>query len=60
MNRIAELVEQYGDLSLGAADASVIAVAERRRIDTVMTLDRRHFTIVRPRHIKAFRLVPDL
>lgn len=28
--RIAQLVEQYADLSLGMADASVVALAERR------------------------------
>jgi predicted nucleic acid-binding protein len=29
--RMAELVEQYADLPLGTSDASVIALAERRR-----------------------------
>lgn len=56
--RTAELIEQYGDLPLGAADASVIAVAERLGIRTVMTLDRRHFSIVRPTHVEVFELLP--
>jgi predicted nucleic acid-binding protein len=56
--RIADLVEQYGDFPLGGADASVVALAERLDIETIVTLDDRHFRAVRPRHRKAFRLLP--
>jgi uncharacterized protein len=56
--RIAELTEQYKDLSLGIVDASVIALAERRQLETIATLDDRHFATVKPRHIGAFTLVP--
>ncbi|SDX10324.1 hypothetical protein SAMN05421504_102317 [Amycolatopsis xylanica] len=56
--RVADLIEKYGDLPLGTADASVIAVAERFGVKTVATLDRRHFTVVRPRHADAFTLLP--
>ena len=55
--RMAELVVQYADLPLGSVDASVIAVAERLGATTVMTIDRRHFTVVRPRHVDAFTLL---
>ncbi len=57
--RIAELVARYHDLPLGTVDASVIAVAERLGVTEVATLDRRHFTVVRPRHVEAFNLLPD-
>jgi uncharacterized protein len=56
--RIAELTEQYEDLPLGIVDASVIALAERRDLDTIATLDHRHFATVKPRHVAAFTLVP--
>ncbi|MBI4265966.1 MAG: PIN domain-containing protein [Acidobacteria bacterium] len=56
--RIADLVEQYGDFPLGGADASIVALAERLDIETIVTLDDRHFRAVRPRHRKAFRLLP--
>ncbi|WP_280442263.1 type II toxin-antitoxin system VapC family toxin [Nocardia brasiliensis] len=56
--RMAELVIQYGNFPLGAADASVIAVAERLGIATVATLDHRHFRQVTPKHCKAFTLLP--
>jgi len=45
---MAELVTTYADLPLGAVDASVLAVAERLDDLDVATLDRRHFTILRP------------
>jgi predicted nucleic acid-binding protein len=56
--RMAELVEHYADLRLGGTDASVIALAERLDAPTVVTLDRRHFAAVRPRHRDAFELLP--
>jgi len=56
--RIAELVEKYADFPLGGTDASVIALAERLDATHVVTLDRRHFTAVRPRHRDAFELLP--
>jgi uncharacterized protein len=56
--RIAELVEQYANFPLGGTDASVIVMAERLRTETVVTLDRRHFTAVRPRHCERLRLLP--
>ena len=56
--RCAELVTRYADLPLGTADASVIAVAERLNVAEIATLDRRHFSIVRPKHVPAFTLLP--
>jgi predicted nucleic acid-binding protein len=56
--RIAELVERYADLPLGGTDASVVVLAERLATDTVITLDRRDFRAVRPRHCAAFKLLP--
>jgi predicted nucleic acid-binding protein len=56
--RIAELVQQYADFPLGAVDASIVALAERLNTDILITLDRRHFAAVRPRHCQHFRLLP--
>lgn len=56
--RIAELVWQYRDLPLGTTDASVVATAERLGLSDVATVDRRHFGVVRPRHLQAFTLLP--
>ena len=56
--RIAELVERYRNLPLGGTDASVVALAERLDTDLVITLDRRDFGAVRPKHRPALRLLP--
>jgi uncharacterized protein len=57
--RIADLVEQYADFPLGGTDASVVALAERLNTDVIITLDRRHFGAVRPRHARSLHLLPD-
>lgn len=56
--RIAELVARYRDLPLGTVDASVVVASERLRIGAIATLDRRHFTVVRPAHVPSFTLLP--
>ena len=56
--RAIELVEKYADLPLDLVDASVVAIAERLEQDTIATLDRRHFSVIRPLHVEAFTLVP--
>lgn len=56
--RVEELVDRYLDLPLGLVDATVVAVAERLDVGTIATFDIRHFTVVRPRHVDAFELVP--
>lgn len=55
--RIAELVARYRDLPLGTVDASVVTTAERLGIREIATVDRRHFTVVRPAHVDAFTLL---
>jgi uncharacterized protein len=36
----------------------VVAVAERFGAVAIATLDRRHFSLVRPAHVPAFTLLP--
>jgi uncharacterized protein len=56
--RVRELLDRYRDLSLGFVDAAVLAIVERLGEPKLATLDHRHFTIVRPRHVPALQLVP--
>jgi uncharacterized protein len=58
LQRCRDLQSHYADLDLGVVDASVIALAERLGEEKLATLDHRHFTVVRPRHTDAFRLLP--
>jgi uncharacterized protein len=59
IRRAAELVQTYGDMPLGTTDATVIALAERIGVRDVATLDRRHFSVVRPSHVEALTLLRD-
>ncbi len=56
--RIVELLAQYADLGLGMVDASVLAACERLDQTELATLDRRHFSVVRPHHCSALSLLP--
>ncbi|WP_300682525.1 PIN domain-containing protein [Nocardioides sp.] len=57
--RMSELVDRYADFPLGTTDASLIALSERLDIAEIATLDRRHFTAVRPRHAPHLTLLPE-
>jgi predicted nucleic acid-binding protein len=57
-SRIADLMVAYRDLPLGFVDASVVAQAERLGVTTILTTDRRHFGVVRPRHVERLILGP--
>jgi predicted nucleic acid-binding protein len=56
--RTIELIGIYADLGLGFVDASIIAIAERRSLTQIATLNRRDFAVVRPAHCDALDLVP--
>ena len=44
----ASLVKKYRDQHIGAADASNVVLADRYQTRTIVTLDRRHFDVLRP------------
>ena len=56
--RVATILARYRDQRLDFTDAAIIAIAERLRIRRVLTLDRRHFQVIRPQHCPAFELLP--
>jgi predicted nucleic acid-binding protein len=56
--RIRELLTRYADLQLGFVDAAVVAIVERLDERKLATLDRRHFTAIRPKHTDAIELLP--
>ena len=53
-----QLLETYSDMNIGFVDASVVAIAERLKIHRILTTDRKHFSIIRPRHCHTFDLLP--
>lgn len=52
------IVEQYSDLNVGLADASIVVLANRHDTRDVLTLDERHFRALRPSQRKRFRILP--
>lgn len=59
LDRMAELVEQYGDFPLGGTDAAVVALAERLGTDLVLSLDRRHMLAVRLKSGASLNVLPE-
>jgi predicted nucleic acid-binding protein len=57
--RVREICDRYADADIGFVDAAVLAVAERLNEPKLATLDRRHFGLLRPRHVSALLLLPE-
>jgi predicted nucleic acid-binding protein len=56
--RIQQILENYADNQLDFTDAAIVAMAERLVIARVYTLDRRDFSIIRPKHCDYFEILP--
>ena len=57
--RVREICDRYSDAQVGFVDAAVMAIVERLNEPKLATLDRRHFGLMRPRHIDSLRLLPE-
>jgi hypothetical protein len=53
-----EIMLQYQGVPLGLVDASLVALAERHQIQRILTLDRRHFSLIKPRRLSYLELLP--
>lgn len=52
------IIARYGDHDLGVADASNVVLADRFRTRSVVTLDRRHFEMLRLVDANPFTVLP--
>jgi predicted nucleic acid-binding protein len=59
LGRMHELMAKYHDLPMDLADAAIVRVAERERINRVFTIDHKDFRVYRPAHIRHFTLLPS-
>jgi predicted nucleic acid-binding protein len=57
--RVHELIARYDDSDIGFVDAAVLAIVERLNEPKLATLERRHFGLMRPRHVESLRLLPE-
>jgi hypothetical protein len=58
LEQAASIVRKYRDQHIGVADASNVVLADRHHTRTILTLDRRHFTVLRPLRGGRFAVVP--
>lgn len=58
LRTIHDVVERYRDQAIGVADASLVVLADRFGTKDILTLDRRHFAVLRPMRGGRFRLIP--
>ncbi len=54
----ADIIDRYRDQAIGVTDASLVVLASRYGTRTVLTLDRRHFDVLRPLDGGRFTLLP--
>lgn len=54
----AGLIERYRDQGIGLADASLVILAARAETNRILTLDERHFRVIRPVRGGSFTILP--
>ena len=55
----AEIVDTYCDQDVGITDASLVVLAHRFETTELLTLDHRHFSVLRPLGGGHFTLLPE-
>ena len=54
----ADVLDRYTELGIGLADASIVVLADRYETDRVLSLDQRHFRVLRTVRGAPFTLLP--
>ena len=58
-SRASEILRKYNDQNIDFVDACIVAMAERLDVKTILTVDRRHFSVFKPVHCDSFELLPE-
>ena len=53
------VIDRYRDQDIGVAGASLVILAHRYRTDRLLTLDRRHFRVIRSPAGRPFTILPE-
>jgi len=56
---VAHILRRYADLPMDYADATLVALADAHRLESVFTLDRRGFAAYRRANGIGFRILPE-
>lgn len=57
LSRIVEILKKYNTLDIGYVDAAIVAIAERLKINRILTFDRKHFNSLIPLGFDYFELL---
>jgi|ERR1022692_1672767 predicted nucleic acid-binding protein len=57
---ISLLMKRYESIRPQFADAALVYLASRERIETIFTLDRRDFSVYRTGRKRSFRILPEM
>ncbi|OLE97314.1 MAG: hypothetical protein AUG75_09750 [Cyanobacteria bacterium 13_1_20CM_4_61_6] len=52
-------LEKYENIGVQLADASLVYLAEREKIEFIFTLDRRDFSVYRTSRNRALKIIPE-
>jgi predicted nucleic acid-binding protein len=55
--RITEILKKYKSLNIGFVDGSIVAIAERLKINQILTLDSNHFSSIIPVGFDYFKIL---
>lgn len=58
LQRASSIVGRYREQRIGVADASIVVLAHEHRTRSILTLDRRHFDLLRPIGGGRFEVLP--
>lgn len=59
LKAMCHIIERYQDQAIGVADASLVVLCARYRTNRVLTLDHRHFSVLRTTAGRRFTIVPS-
>ena len=55
--RVSEILKKYRSLNIGFVDASIVAIAERLKINRILTLYKKHFNSIIPLGFDYFEII---
>lgn len=58
LQRARDIMRQYANVPFDFVDCCIMALSERLNITRILTLDRRDFSIFRPKHCDYLELLP--
>lgn len=59
LRAVRDVIDRYRDQDVGVADASLVVLAHRYRTDRLLTLDHRHFRVLRTTGGSSFAVLPQ-